>query len=155
MKSIEVYDPALCCSSGVCGPAPDEALAAFAGAMERLKAQGVEVTRFNLAQEPLAFANQAEVKAILEKDGEDGLPLVFVDGSLYFRGVYPTVEQLEKVLGIDPSASEGSEACDQDSDCCSENDALETESQPTTFVKVAGPKESSASSCCEPGSGCC
>ena len=52
MKTIEVYDPAMCCSTGVCGPAPDEALAAFAGAIEKIKSSDVSVTRYNLAQDP-------------------------------------------------------------------------------------------------------
>ena len=29
MAKIEVYDPAMCCSTGVCGPEPDEQLARF------------------------------------------------------------------------------------------------------------------------------
>ena len=145
MKTLEIYDPALCCSSGVCGPAPDEALAAFAGAVEKLKANGIAVKRFNLAQEPLAFAHKAEVKSVLEKEGEGGLPLVFIDDSLYFRGVYPSSQQLEKVLGIETSS-----CCADEEDCCSEP----SKKEPMQFVKVEQPKVSD-SSCCEPGSGCC
>jgi len=54
---IEVYDPPMCCSSGVCGPSVAPALPRFAGDLKWLKAQGVEVARHNLAQQPLAFAN--------------------------------------------------------------------------------------------------
>jgi len=55
MKSIEIYDPAMCCASGVCGPAPDESLASFAAALEKAKAAGLAVRRRNLSQEPLAI----------------------------------------------------------------------------------------------------
>ena len=144
MKTIEVYDPALCCSTGVCGPAPDEALVAFAGALEGLKAKGHAVTRFNLAQEPMAFARNPQVKSVLEKQGDAGLPLVFVDGELYFRGVYPTAEQLGKVAG--------EACCSPGETCCSS----EPEKKPIAFVKVEAPKVSATgSSCCDPSSGCC
>ncbi|MBO9483975.1 arsenic metallochaperone ArsD family protein [Salinisphaera sp. G21_0] len=29
MSSINVFDPAMCCSSGVCGPKPDQAVCIF------------------------------------------------------------------------------------------------------------------------------
>jgi len=54
---IEVYDPPMCCSSGVCGPRVDPVLPRFAGDLKWLQEQGIEVARHNLAQQPLAFAN--------------------------------------------------------------------------------------------------
>ncbi len=133
MNTVKVYDPALCCSTGVCGPNPDSELSAFASTLEALKSRGVNVTRYNLAQEPLEFAQNAEVRAILEKDSDSALPLTFINGSLYFRGTYPTAAQLEKVLGLP-----------------------QKESSPTTFVKIDAPKVSpSQSSCCDPSTGCC
>lgn len=132
MNTVKIYDPALCCSTGVCGPTPDSELAAFASTLENLKAKGVSVARHNLAQEPLAFAQNPEVKAILEKDSDSALPLVFINGSLYFRGTYPNAAQLEKVLG------------------------LASDKAPLSFVKAEAPKTSvSQSPCCDPSTGCC
>lgn len=137
MKTIEVYDPALCCSTGVCGPSPDPALAQFAAALESLKGSGCSVTRYNLAQEPLAFARNEAVKAILQGSGDAALPLIFVGGDLCFRGVYPTVEQLRKLAEVP---------------CCAES----ARAKPISFVKVEGPKVSGAASgCCDPSTGCC
>ncbi len=133
MNTVEIYDPALCCSTGVCGPTPDSDLTAFASTLENIKGRGVQVTRHNLAQEPLAFVQNAEVKAILEKDTDSALPLTFINGSLYFRGTYPTAEQLEKVLNLPAEKA-----------------------SPMTFVKVDAPKSSpSQDSCCDPSTGCC
>lgn len=101
IHTIEIYDPALCCSTGVCGPSPDRALAEFAGVLEKLKGGGVLVVRHNLAQSPLEFVNRPEVKTVLDRKGEGGLPLVFVDGELFFRGVYPTYSQFSSILGIE------------------------------------------------------
>ena len=52
---IEVFDPAMCCSTGVCGPSVPPALARFAGDLEWLARKGVDVTRYNLTHEPQAF----------------------------------------------------------------------------------------------------
>ncbi len=56
MRLIQVFDPALCCSSGVCGTDIDQNLVIFAGDAEWLKQQGGSLYRFNLAQQPLVFA---------------------------------------------------------------------------------------------------
>lgn len=66
MRSITVYDPPPCCTTGVCGPDVDPLLPRFAGMLFQLKKHVVEVERYNLAQEPLAFAKNAEVRAELE-----------------------------------------------------------------------------------------
>lgn len=89
MKSVQVYDPAMCCSSGVCGPDVDPALVAVAGFLRQLGEHGVKVERFNLAQQPMAFVQNARVKALLQEKGADVLPLVFVDGELAREGGYP------------------------------------------------------------------
>lgn len=146
MNIVEVFDPALCCSSGVCGPAPDEELTSFASALERLKTCGVAVQRHNLAQEPLAFAQNAEVKAVLEKDTDSALPLVFINGNLQFRGAYPSSEQLLKLLDVKPDCGSS------DDDCCQSQSA----EKQSSFVKVDAPKvTTSKESCCDPSSGCC
>jgi len=89
MKTFTVYDPPMCCSTGVCGPNMDPLLLLFAGMLARLAEQGVSVERHNLAQKPAAFARNAEVRSILEKEGPDALPLIFIDGKLEMKGRYP------------------------------------------------------------------
>ena len=117
MKKLEIYDPALCCSTGVCGPSPEAKLAAFASAVGSLKGR-VEVNRYNLAQQPGAFAGQPIVKQVLQDEGTDALPVILIDGKLVMKGIYPTSEQLAQLLGI-----ESTEACCEESDgCCSGDD---------------------------------
>jgi len=89
MKTLTVYDPPMCCSTGVCGPDVDPVLPQFAGFLHTLQGLGVKVERHNLAQQPMAFVTNPAVKAILEKDGVEALPLVFIDGQLARRGGYP------------------------------------------------------------------
>ena len=56
-KKIEVFDPSMCCSTGVCGTEVDPKLVQFASDLAWLKQQGVLVERFNLAQQQGAFAS--------------------------------------------------------------------------------------------------
>ena len=65
MTTLEVFDPPMCCSTGVCGPEPDDRLAQFSADLDWLKRRGIPVRRYNLSQEPAAFINQPEVARIL------------------------------------------------------------------------------------------
>lgn len=89
MKSIQVYDPAMCCSTGVCGPQVDAELVAFAAMLSQFQAHGVEVQRYNLGQQPLAFVQNSTVKNLLETEGVKVLPLIFWDNLLHLQGRYP------------------------------------------------------------------
>jgi len=103
MIKIEVFDPPLCCSTGVCGPDPDARLAIFAADLNWLETQGVEVRRYNLAQEPAAFTANPLVREIVEMTGGDGLPVVTIDGRVASQGAYPSRERLRELAGLDGS----------------------------------------------------
>jgi hypothetical protein len=95
---IQVYDPPMCCPTGVCGPAVDPALATFAGFLQQMKERGAAVERFNLAQQPLAFVQHAAVRAFLDEKGAGGLPLIFLDGTAVLEGRYPEPREREEWL---------------------------------------------------------
>jgi len=102
MTTMRVYDPAMCCSTGVCGTSVDPQLPRFAADLEWLAAQGVAVERFNLAQQPGAFAADPDVREALTAGGEASLPLVQVDGAIKSTGVYPSREELAAWAGVEP-----------------------------------------------------
>ncbi len=109
MTRLQVFDPPMCCSTGVCGPEVDPALVRFAADLEWLKSSGIEVDRFNLSQDPGAFVSNAVVAdAIRGKDG--GLPLLLVDGKIVAQGSYPAREVLAELVGLAPPRSIYSEA---------------------------------------------
>jgi|SRR4051812_48971222 hypothetical protein len=112
MSTIRVFDPAMCCSTGVCGPGIDPQLARFAADLAWVKSQGVSVARFNLSQQPAAFVDNAAVKQALESRGEASLPLVEVDGDVKSSGSYPSRDELAAWAGIavTPSTSEGAKS---------------------------------------------
>ena len=107
-KNITVYDPAMCCSTGVCGPEVDPDLARFSADLEWLAAQGVAVRRFNLAQEPGAFVENADAKSALEHQGASALPLIKAHDVVVSSGVYPSRVQLATCSGV---ASVANECC--------------------------------------------
>jgi len=97
---IQVYDPPMCCSTGVCGPSVDPELVRFAADLDWLKREGVAVERYNLAQQPGAFADSPLVKDTLTKEGNDCLPLTVADGKVVGKGRYPTREALAGFAGL-------------------------------------------------------
>ncbi len=98
--SLEVYDPAMCCATGVCGPQVDPVLVQFAADVKWLQEQGVEVRRFTLSQNPAAFVENDVVRTALTEKGESALPLVLVDGKTVASGQYPERAQLAERCGL-------------------------------------------------------
>lgn len=97
--TIRVFDPAMCCSTGVCGPSIDPELARFAADVDWLHEQGVTVERFNLSQQPAAFAETPAVKEALAR-GTEVLPLVLVGDRIAVEGGYPSRETLAALVGV-------------------------------------------------------
>lgn len=97
--TIRVFDPAMCCSTGVCGPSVDPELARFAADVAWLAQQGVTVERYNLAQQPGAFASTPAVKEALAR-GPEVLPLVLVGERVAVEGAYPSRETLAALAGV-------------------------------------------------------
>ncbi len=98
---LQVFDPPMCCSTGVCGPTVDPELIRFARDLAWLQHHGVTVERFNLAQQPGAFVENATVLAALNDLGTECLPVVLVDGVVTDSAKYPSRDRLIGVLGLD------------------------------------------------------
>ncbi len=100
MPKLQVFDPPMCCSSGVCGPSVDPALPRFAADLEWLKSKGVTVERYNLAQDTAAFTHNATVKKALHASGTRCLPMLLLDGQVIASGAYPKREELAGCTGV-------------------------------------------------------
>ncbi|MFN2426733.1 MAG: arsenite efflux transporter metallochaperone ArsD [Candidatus Binatia bacterium] len=125
MTTVHVFDPAMCCSSGVCGTSVDPRLARFAADLDWLRSQGVAVERFNLSQQPAAFAADTEVKDALETKGEEALPLVKVNGDVRSIGTYPSREELAAWAGV--VATSANENASQ-TKCCTPSSSSDAKS---------------------------
>ncbi len=109
-RIVQVFDPAMCCATGVCGPTVDPALARFAADLDWLKGEKVEVQRFNLSQQPEMFARNALVVKTMTDYGVECLPLVIVDGEIKAQGKYPSRAELASWVGIPVTPSLFSDA---------------------------------------------
>jgi hypothetical protein len=123
MKKLEVFDPAMCCSTGVCGVDVDPVLVQFAADLQWVAEQGVEVKRYNLGQEPQMFAeNPAVLKEI--QASLDRLPIISVDGQIVATGAYLSRAQLAQKMGFKLASQDkphiriGSACCNPKTGCC-------------------------------------
>ncbi len=114
MTNIRVYDPAVCCSTGVCSPDADAAIAQFTAALDKAKKSGVSVDRFTLAHQPGEYVENATVKGLLDSEGIDCLPIVFVGDEIISKGDYPATPVLFEKLGLEGAA----EPAKAESACC-------------------------------------
>jgi hypothetical protein len=118
IQTIKIYDPPMCCSSGVCGPSVDTSLTGFAGAIKQIAGlPGVQVQRYNLSQQPRAFVENNAVKALLDESRKD-LPFIFINNELYCYGRYPTKEELLQALKIEADTTDTEQEA-ENNPCCS------------------------------------
>jgi hypothetical protein len=120
MKTIQVFDPAMCCNSGICGVDVDQALVTFSADVDWAKQNGIAIERFNLSSAPMAFADNKTVSSFLERSGAEALPLILVDGEMALAGRYPNRTELTRWAGITQPDSEPKPAssCCSGSKCC-------------------------------------
>lgn len=121
-QTISVYDPAMCCSTGICGPGVDQQLLHVAQYLRRFEAEGINVERFNLTQQPQAFVENPRVAGLLQAFGEQALPITLVNGTILTYGAYPSSEEISAAFAKETaspssSAQEGC-GCEPGSNCC-------------------------------------
>ncbi len=100
MKNMSIYEPAMCCSTGLCGASVDPELMRISIALDRLNKQGIEVNRYNLSSSPMAFLENSKVNDFINEKGVDELPLTVVDGEIFKSGSYPTNEELISIFEL-------------------------------------------------------
>ena len=127
MKALTIYDPAMCCPSGICGAEIDQKLVDFAANLDWLKSEGIEVKRINLSQEPALFAENEQVKSILESSGVEGLPVILADDEMQSCGQYPDRMKLAQMAGV-TSTDAVAQASAPAASCCGPDNASEKSS---------------------------
>lgn len=121
MKKIRIYEPAMCCSTGVCGVSVDPELLRMSSLVEKLDKKGIDIKRFNLNSAPQEFVENKKINEILNEKGEDILPITMVDDEIIKSGAYPSNEEFEEILSIkldEKNEEESSCECSSDSGCC-------------------------------------
>ena len=122
---IEIFDPAMCCSTGVCGPSVDPELVRIQESLRQIQKQApaVKVERYGLSADPQAFVANTAVAGLLKSEGPQCLPLVIVDGKVIAKGCYPGDEQLQTMLkqsglAVTLAGKKKTSSCCSGSSCC-------------------------------------
>lgn len=117
---IQVFEPAMCCSTGVCGPEVDPRLVQFAVDLDWLKSEGVLVQRYNLSQNPGAFVDNESICSILAARGESALPILLLNGKEALSGRYPVRSELAALAKVELKEATISvkSSCGCDDGCC-------------------------------------
>ncbi len=123
MKVLNIYEPAMCCPTGLCGVGIDEELLRISTVVGLLEENGIKVDRFNLSSSPQEFVKNKEVNELITEKGIEGLPVTVVDGKIVKTGSYPTNEELKNFLGVPNSFVERIKTVDSvqpedSSECC-------------------------------------
>jgi hypothetical protein len=92
---IEIFEPNLCCSTGVCGPAPDKALINLQEMVLQIKSTGTEIQRYAINQQPLAFTSNDTIRTYIRENGTGSLPVTLVDGTIVLEKKYPSLDDLK------------------------------------------------------------
>ena len=100
MTKVEIFDPAMCCSTGVCGPSVDPELARVASAVYSLEEMGFDIKRYQLTSNPEVFAENDEITHIFLEKGPDALPVVLLNDKAVKVGSFPTNEEFAQWFDV-------------------------------------------------------
>jgi len=100
MKQMTIYEPAMCCSTGLCGVGVDPELLRISTVINTLKKSGVTVDRFNLSSNPQEFVTNAEVNKMIMDSGIESLPVTVLDGKIVKTAAYPTNREILTWVGL-------------------------------------------------------
>ncbi|MGB4437991.1 MAG: arsenite efflux transporter metallochaperone ArsD [Sedimentibacter sp.] len=100
MKKMQIFEPAMCCSTGVCGASIDPELIRISTVLNTLNKKGMEVERFNLSNAPQEFIKNTVINKLINEKGIDVLPATLLDGELVIIGRYPTNDEMAKFFDL-------------------------------------------------------
>lgn len=119
MKKIELFEPAMCCSTGVCGPSVNQDLLTITSAFEAMQGvTNVEANRYNLSNNPDVFSGRPEILSAIKDDADSVLPITVVDDEIVKTGTYPTIDELSEYTGLVFVPAEQKNSCCGGSGCC-------------------------------------
>ena len=100
MRKIEIFDPAMCCPTGICGPSIDPELIRISVAVNNLKNKGIDIVRYNLGNEPDAFVANEIIRKLLTEKGPYVQPVVLDDGEVIKEKGYKTNAEIAELTGM-------------------------------------------------------
>lgn len=96
--AVELFDPPMCCPTGLCGPTLDQTLLDVNQMVLTLQAEGIRVERYQMTSHPNAFLGNAEVMKLIREKQLEALPITVVRGKVIKVGAYPTLDEFKTAL---------------------------------------------------------
>ncbi len=96
--TVEIFDPPMCCPTGVCGPAIDPTLLDVNEMILTLQGEGISVARYQMASHAQAFVNNREVFRLVREKQLTALPISVVNGRIVKVGAYPTLAEVREAM---------------------------------------------------------
>lgn len=100
MKKITIYEPSMCCPTGLCGIGIEPELLRISTVFNNLKKKGIEIERYNLTNSPMKFITNKTVNRMINEKGVEELPLTLVDEEVAITGRYPSNDEIADFLDI-------------------------------------------------------
>jgi hypothetical protein len=91
---LEIFDPPMCCPTGLCGPTQDQTLLDIHEMTQWLQNNGYKVNRYQMASSPQAFTSNKEVMRLVREKQMAALPIVMVHGKIITVGSYPKPHEI-------------------------------------------------------------
>ena len=95
---VELFDPPMCCPTGLCGPTLDQTLLDVNEMVLTLQAEGLKVERYQMTGQPQAFLSNPDVMRLVREQQMAALPIIVVRGQVVKAGAYPTLAELRTYL---------------------------------------------------------
>ncbi len=100
MTQLTLYEEAMCCSTGVCGPDPDDELVEVSAALDQLddEFEDVEISRANMQHNIDQFLETQRIYDLVQEHGPSILPITVVDDEIIAREEYLDYNELAQRL---------------------------------------------------------
>jgi hypothetical protein len=95
---VELFDPPMCCPTGLCGPTLDQTLLDVNDMILTLQRENLRVERYQMTNHPNAFLGNAEVMQLVCEKQMEALPITVVRGKVIKSGAYPTLSEIKANL---------------------------------------------------------
>ena len=95
---VEIFEPPMCCPTGMCGPVQDQTLLDLLETVRTLESLGVTVARYQPGTHPAAFTANTEVMQAVRARSTSALPITVVNGRVVKSGGYASLQELRDVL---------------------------------------------------------
>ncbi len=115
---MELFEPAMCCESGTCGPTVDPELLRIKGILALLSENGITVKRHNLSKDPQAFLKNDDIQKLINKFGAEALPITIVDGKALWAYGYPSDQDFVDAFGLKGTLADKILAFKEKKACC-------------------------------------